>query len=429
MLRCRPHRIGVSLLFAFLCVYPTLWSAEEAWREGGEKLRGILTLDGEKLRFQPSEGAVISSENLTRIRFTRGNPAPFRVGAGRRVRLWDGQQITGQILDLDKDKLRLRTAWTPRLEIPRTEIASIEALPGWQTVMHNDVKAFALKGDPKWLDPDDGSSARALELRMAGQELAYTLPEPIEAGRFGVNFREQEAGRAGQWTVDLLFQQGERVRHVTVDLTGNGQPYSVAAAGLKGTSRKVTQTPGWHRLIVQFSKRSLRLTCDDEVLWYTLDEGVGGTLRRTSIHCRHEGGATLWAEFCLDRSVNEHPKPPPDPEQDEVRSFDDDQIFGRILHADSRTLKIEGRFGKRSLPWTTVSNCSFHRPIASPKEKKTGSVRLYIDSGLDAEPDVLEGVVTALDGRRIVLRHTQLGEFSLGRDRVRELRPLPSEVK
>ncbi len=422
MLRCRPHRIGVTALGVFLSLLVSACRADEAWRGDGERLRGHLTLEGDRLRFQTTEGAAIPPDTLTRIRFPQGKPTPCRIGAGRRILLWDGEQITGQILDLDKDKLRVRTAWAERVEIPRAAVSSIDALPGWRTILHDDGKAFAAQGKPEWKKIEEETTA--LVLNADGQAISYTLKEPLSAGRFGVNFREQAPTRGGRWTVDLLFRHGERSRHVAFGLSGNGENYDVDVEGLKGTARQVKQSPGWHRSIVQFSARSLRWTCDDEVLWYNLDEGPGGFLEKVTVRCRRaEGGATAWTEFCLERAVDEHPKPPTEPEQDEVRSLDDDQWFGRILQADRRTLEIEGRFGKRSFPWTTLSGCSFLRPAAPPKGNVKASVRLSLDSGLCAEPDLLDGVLVALDDRKMVLRHAFLGELTFERSRVRELRP------
>jgi hypothetical protein len=140
-------------------------------------------------------------------------------------------------------------------------------------------------------------------------------------------------------------------------------------------------------------------------------------------------GAVAWTEFCIERAVDEHPPPPVDAEQDAVRLLDDDQLFGRILHADRRTIQIEGRFGKRALPWTAVSGCTLRRPAALPKANEGAKVRVLLRSGLCAETDVLEGVVTMQDERRLVLRHALLGEITFERSRVRELRQLTGGMK
>ncbi|MGH7171416.1 MAG: hypothetical protein ACRELF_06895 [Gemmataceae bacterium] len=416
------------------CLLSPLSSSEEAWRGDGQRLRGNLTLDGGQLRFHPTEGAALAPANLKRIRFAEGKPVPFRAGGGRRVRLWDGERITGQILDLNKDTLFLRTAWAARVELPRAAVASIEPLPGWRTLLdedfRNDLKAFTTTGEPTRTDAEDGTEAKALLLRAAGQSLTCNLTSALPAGRVGVNFREQGQASGARWTMELLFQQGERARRVTVTVAGDGEHYRVNAGGLVGTSRKLARTPGWHRLIVQFRKQSLRLTCDDDVLWYNLEKGVGGRLRRVTIACQREPeneavrGAVAWTEFCIEQAVVEHPPPPVETEQDTIRLRDDDQLFGRILQADRRAIQIEGRFGKRSLPWPAVSGCSFRRPAAPPKANRGAKVRLLLRSGLCPEYDVVEGVVTALDERRLTLRHALLGELTFERGRVRELWPL-----
>jgi hypothetical protein len=421
------------------CLLSPLAGAEEAWRGDGRSLRGHLMLDGGQLRFQPTAGAVLAPADFTRIRFTEGTPTPFRAGSGRRVRLWDGEQITGQILDLTKETLRLRTAWAARLELPRAAVASIEPLPGWRTILdedfRNDLKAFTITGEPARTDAEDGTAAKAIALRAPGQSLSYTLAKPLSAGRVGVNFREQEQASGARWTVELLFQQGEQTRRAAVTIAGDGDHYRVDAGGLTGTARKVARTLGWHRLLVQFRAQSLRLTCDDEVLWYNLEAGPGGRLQRVTIACQRAPeketlrGAVAWTEFCIERAVDEHPPPPAEGEQDTIRLLEDDQLFGRILQADRRTIQIEGRFGNRSLPWTMISGCSFHRPATPPMGNKGARVRLLVRSGLCAEPDVLEGVVTALDDRRLVLKHALLGELTFERGRVRELRPLNGTTK
>lgn len=381
-----------------------------------------------------------------------GEKAPllFRAGGGRRVHLWNGEHITGQILDVDKDTVRLRTAWAARLELPRAAVSSIDSLPGWRTIFDTDFRrrgtrtergsegmaaGLKLAGDPAFADAEDGTAARALLLNAAGQGLTYTLPEPLTAGRVGVNFQEQQPARGARWLAELLFQQGERTRRLAVTVAGNGEHFAVDAGGLTGTTRQVARMPGWHRLIVQFSRHSLRMTCDDDVLWYNLENGPGGRLQQVTIACQQsaEGeavrGGMAWTELCIERAATEHPPPPVEADQDAIRLLDDDQLFGHIVRADRRAIQIEGRFGKRSLPWTRVSGCSFRRPPAPPKAKERAKVRLRLHSGLCPETDALEGVVTKQDERRIVLRHALLGELTLNRDRVRELRKLDNGTK
>ncbi|MGH7226456.1 MAG: hypothetical protein ACRELF_24840, partial [Gemmataceae bacterium] len=340
---------------------------------------------------------------------------------------------------LNKDKLVLRTAWAPRLELPRDAVASVDSLPGWRTVIDDDfragLKSFTAAGAPTCEDVADGAPARAAILRRPGQRLTYTLAKPLSAGRVGVNFQQRDRPQGASWSIALVFGQGKQSRQISVTVADGDEHYLVDSGSLKGTARRVARTAGWHRLIARFSERSLRLTCDDEVLWYNLDEGPRGPLRRVTIRCQRMDdeaaprGAVAWTEFCIDRAVKEPPRPPADDEQDDVRSTNDDQLFGRILKADRRAIHIEGRFGKRVLPWTAVSGCAFRQPKEAAKAKKRANVRLRVRSGLCREPDMLEGVLTALDARRLVLRHALLGELTLPRARLYELQPLPAAPK
>jgi hypothetical protein len=385
-----------GVLAAMSWLVTSLPAAEQAWRTDGRHVRGTLTLDKGRLRFTPAEGEAIPLADIARIRFADQTPPPFRAGGGRRVVLRDGQRITGQLLRLDKDTLTLRTAWAAKIALPRAAVASIDPLPGWRIVAEDD-------------------------FRKEEKGLSHTLAKPLREGRFGVNFEEQG-------TVELLFQEGKQSRRIAVTVAGNGEHYTVDAGDRRGETRKVRRTPGWHRLIVQFSKRSLRITCDNDVLWYNLEQGPGGALKRVTIRCPSspQGAArdaVAWTEFCLERAANEHPRPPIESEQDTIRLIGGDELFGRILQADRRVLHIEGKFGKRALPWPEVAGCTFRHPPAPPRAKGGANVRILVRSGLCPEFDVLHGVLTALDEKRLTLRHALLGDLTFERGRVREVQP------
>ncbi len=423
--------IGLGIL----ALASPLPAAEEAWLGNGQRVEGSLTLNDGQLHFRAKHGEEVPLAGVTRIRFAQTTTTPFRAGGGRRVRLHGGEQITGQLLALTKDSVSLRTTWAPKVELPRSAVVSVDPLPGWRTLAEQDFGSepalFKTTGGVALTEMKDGIGSRAALLREAGQALIYTLSQPVPAGRVGVNFQEQDQAGGARWTWELLFQHGQRGQRMEVTVAGNGDHYAVQVEDIKGTMRQVPKTPGWHRLIVQFSKRALRVTCDEDVLWYNLEEGPAGSLKQVTARCQksYEGdttgrGAVAWTEFSLECAVDEHPQPPADPERDTLRLVRDDQLFGRILQADRRVVQIEGRFGKRSLPWAEVAGCSF-RPSREPKRVyERANVRILVRSGLCPEADVLEGVVMALDERKLTLRHALLGNLTFERGRIVELRPL-----
>jgi hypothetical protein len=430
----------IAALTAAVCLLPSVQAADEAQCADGRRVSGTLVLEKDRLHFRSVQGEAIPITEITRVRLDRGMPTPFRIGDGRRVHLRDGQRITGRILGLSEDTLTLRTAWADRIRLPRSAVASIDPLPGWRLLAHEDFHAgwgaFKTAGDPALADAGAGSVATAVVvLGTLGQRVEYTPGQSLKAGRVGINFEEWGKGQAARGTLELTWAAGARPQRLTVTVAGEGEHYTVTAEGVKGMVRQVPRTPGWHRLIVSFSKHSLRLTCDDKVLWYNVEEGVGGPLKQVTIACHLLAridealpGPVAWTEFALERAVDEHPRPTVEAEQDEVRFSSDDQLFGRISQADRRTLQIEGRFGKRSLPWTRLAGCTF-RLTAPPSPRELANVRIQVDSGLCPEADVLEGVVTSLDPRRLVLRHALLGEIALERGRVRQLQPLSGASK
>ena len=174
-----------------------------------------------------------------------------------------------------------------------------------------------------------------VRLSEPGQSLAYTPAEPPEAGRVGVNFRDRDAA-GGRWLAELRFQGDGEARTLRVTLAGPGDAYEVEPPGMGGDAHRVVRSPGWHRLEVRFSRDSLAVLCDDAVLWSDLHRGPGGTLRQVSLTCVEEAksgearGRVEFAEFALTRSVDEPPRPPGDPGQDEIWLADGDQLFGDV---------------------------------------------------------------------------------------------------
>jgi hypothetical protein len=417
-----------------LALVPSARPGEEAYRADGHRLAGSLTLgeDG-SLRFTPAgQGGPVPAGNLARVRFPAGRPPVFRVGGGHRVHLHDGQHLTGELLALKDEVVVLRTAWAERLNIPRAGIVGIAPLPGWRTVFADDLsgesKALSITGKPV---RESGS----VVLRAAGEGLAYAPDSPLAAGRVGVNFQGQEADRGLRFQFEVRFA-GEAARHtLRVTVAGPGDAYHVEADGLEGTSRRVARSPGWHRLVIQFKPDSLRITCDEEVLWYNLDKGPGGPLRQVRLRCAEaesgaaRRGAVAWTAFTLERPAREGSRTlaaaGADPEQDELWLADGDQLFGRVVRLDGKGVELEGRFGRRSFSWADLGGCYLRPTPTRPVKAEGARVRVRLYSGLTPDPDILEGVVRRLDGRTLTLRHAHLGDLNLPRSTLYDLRPVP----
>jgi hypothetical protein len=414
--------IGMSLCLAAPAV------ADEACLRDGRRVAGTLGLSEGRLHFTPRAGDAPPAEAVLRILFAGAEAPPLRIGDGRQVLLSGDQRLTGQLLGIDAETVRLRTAWADRLEIPRPGVAAVAALPGWRLRFADDfdrgLGAWQMHGKPTTRD-----TPAAVILDAAGQDLSHTLPQPLAAGRVSVNFEERDNPHEARWNLDAVFRRGEEPPAIVrVSVAGTGDHYGVEPAGLRGESTAVRRTPGPHRLAVQFTSRSLRIVCDDHVLWHTLDSGPPGSLRQVRLACTGgaaaAAGSVAWSALIIEEAVDENPWPGGDASQDEACLACGDQLFGRLVSGDRRQVMLEARLGRRSLPWTSLRGCRFRRQAPPVRTSDGAHVRLLLDAGLTAAKDILEGVLLALDDRTLTLRHGLLGELRLPRSVVKELRPL-----
>jgi hypothetical protein len=408
-------------------------AAEEARLPNGRRVAGALTLGAGRLSFTPAAGgAPISIEGVTSVDFNGPSPAPFRVGFVRRVVLRDGQQFTGELLGLEGDSLKLRTAWAGKLTLPRVAVASLAPLPGWRPLLEDDLTggltAWSVAGKP-------AAGPEGVALSAPGQALAYTLGAPLASGRVCANFAEKDAPAGARWALEARFDGKGGPSRLRVTVAGAGDAYAVEARGCAVPARRVARTPGRHRLVIGFTPTSLRVTCDNDVLWYDLKQGLGGTLRQIALLClepkkpapRH--GSVVWSACTVEQAVDVSPRPPGDDSQDELWLSSDDQLFGRIVAAGRPGIEIEGHFGKRTFPWADVQGCYFRRAAVPAKPAEGPRVRLSLRSGLAADPDVLEGVLTSLNAEKLTLEHAALGKLSIDRDHVRLLRAVGGGAK
>jgi hypothetical protein len=421
--------VPTALILILAGVAPTHLRAQEAVDADGHATPGALALDeAGRLRFTPDgQTRPLPPESIAFIRFPAVPAELFRVGFVRRILLSDGQHITGRFLSADGDKVSLQSAWAGRVDGPCSAGVAVRQRPGQVAVFEDDfadgLEGWDVSGEPV-VDRDPPTAA----LTKAGQLLAFSPPAPVEAGRVGVNFRDRDAAGA-RWSAELRFQGDGDTHTMRVTLAGPGDAYEVEPPGVPGDGRRVARSAGLHRLEVRFAPDLLAVLCDDALLWSNPRHGPGGRLRQVAFRCTEEAGPARgrveFAEFALTRAGDEPRRPPGDPAQEEIWLASGDQLFGDALRIDRRAVEIQGRFGKRSFPWSEVRGCWFTGDRPPPAPTAGARVRLWIDNGLEPEPDEIEGGLAALDDKQATLRHAALGELHVPRGRLRKLRPAP----
>jgi hypothetical protein len=338
------------------------------------------------------------------------------------------------VLGLDRDALTLQPAWAERVSVPRASVVSLTHLPGWRTLFEDDFSA----GLEAWKVRGARREGRAVLLEAAGQALSYQPAAPLRAGRVGVNYRGPGPAGGARGALELRFGAGRAQHTVRVTVTGAGA-YAVDAGGLDGTAstglpeRLRGPSSQWHRLSVRFGPRSLRLSCDGVPLWYSLERGPGGPLSAVSLKCESAtpAAAVAWSAFSLEQAVDEPRRPPGDTRlaaaagRDELWLADGDQLFGTLHSLDRKGATLRGRFGTRTFPWADLRGWFPRREVLRPRSLEGTLVRVRLNGGPAEDGDLLAGVVTALDGKTLTLRHALLGEVRIDRRHVRQLRFLP----
>jgi hypothetical protein len=115
------------------------------------------------------------------------------------------------------------------------------------------------------------------------------------------------------------------------------------------------------------------------------------------------------------------PRPWADLTADAVRPPDGDETFGNLTAAGpaGATLEVKGK--KLALRWPEAAEFTFHRGPVTETATTGEHVRVRLKTA-DGLHDVLDGAVKAFDDKAIVLVHPVLGELTLPRDRLEEVR-------
>src|SRR4051794_20654487 len=116
-----------------LAIVTTVLSAavargDEATLTDGRRVTGTLTLDARgRLSFTAADKSVPLAD-IHRVRFAP-SPPRWQAGSVHRVTLPGGQTVTGTLLGMNDDRLRLHTAWADELTLPRPWVEAVTQPP------------------------------------------------------------------------------------------------------------------------------------------------------------------------------------------------------------------------------------------------------------------------------------------------------------
>jgi hypothetical protein len=388
---------------------------DEAVLPDGRRVAGSLGRDAQgRLLFAPTgKDSPLSPEQIDHVRFSPRPAKALLAAAVHRVTLSDGQTLTGELLGIDAERLRLRTAWGGDLTLPRHAVAEVAQPAHWATSWLEDFESepsgWKLSGEPAFGEKESALGKRGL-LLTANQGAEFTLPAPPAAGRFGVSFRQVEKSAGLRWLVELEFRAEGKTRTEKVEVVAEGP------AG------------DWRRLDVEFGPSALVVAVDGDVWHYDREKGPGGPLTRVKLLCEAAGRGPRQGTVAFDDVSLAVPTTPmrhstADPSQDEVWLMTGDGVFGKVLSADRRGVTFRTGGGQPRdlvLSWGEVRGLFLKRE-PPPKAAEDDRVRLSLKPGTGTEADQVEGVVRGLDDKLLTLAHPILGELKIGRERLERL--------
>jgi hypothetical protein len=431
----RPWRIGLvgaSVALGLLVAAPL--TADEAVLPDGRRLPGRLYLRDGRPVFVPADGPALSLAQVERVLFPKAPAASLAAATAVHVALSNTERTTGELLSLDGKELRLRTAWSPRLAVPRSQVRSVTQPTGWLTVFADDFEAglgaWVVTGGARLDDGQHVSGKRSLLLGTPGATAEMRLKHPLAAGRADVRFRDDARAGGPQWLVECIFNGRKASPPVRV-LIGGEEHYRVASPDLFWQSTPVRRRAGWHLLQLEWSDGQFMASVDDVLLTSGRFRAPDGSLVTVRLLCVSAKAAAasgrVWLDdFRLARQVEGLRHRRADREQDEVWLGPGDQLLGEIIRADRNGIVLRGAFGKTRLAWDDVRGIFLRDQAKEHPAAGDADVMLLLRAPEGPEPDRLIGTLLKMDERTLTLRHAIFGELQLDRSQVREVRRLSS---
>jgi hypothetical protein len=390
---------------------------DEAIRRDGSKVSGSLAFTSEgRFTFRAGDRDEPVAD-LEFVRFTTKPPPSPSVPLWHQVRFAHGEVLLAEVRKLDATHLHVRPAWTDVIAIPRTAIERVTCAPGWRAVFvdtfDEQLAGWSKTGEPR-------VEAGQLVLNAAAQALEAKLKSPLVTGRVGITFRSATT-KSRTLSLHLGFERDGKPSEVRIELVGPSERYAVTSPVKPDHDTRLKRAADTHRLSIDFDTDRLNVFVDELVLW-TQSSGPGD-LRSVRLAAAGDGSepATVDDVVVMRSEHPAEPKPWADLTADAVRSQDGDETFGTLLSAGPGGVTLEVRKRQLVLPWPDASEFAFRRgPIAEqPTSGEHVRIRLRTADGLR---DVLDGSVKRFDDKALVLSHAVLGELTISRDRLEEIR-------
>lgn len=425
--------LAVGLLLTEIASAPAQQSAQ---LKDGRVVQGRLLGDSPaQLRFRGDKNdGRLSPLTIRSIETAAPAEQPVVRGAVRRIKLASGDSFMGEIVKWSPEAVEVRLAGQEQLGgIPAAAIAAIFQPQGTVNLLYEDFEDEALQ----W--PQAAAARRddlhhlsgKFSLVVAGDAppLDYDLPAPISAGQVSLSFRDDSPADAdSRWDIEFRFetQLGERVLRVEV---GAGREFFdvTAPLGPRFSRQPLRRRTGWHDLLIRFDALDTMILLDKAVL--AAGPSMKGVWKSVRLVPRT---TTTRAQLRIDdvritQFVAAEKERLPVPMQDVLWMASGDEIYGTITGIDSTEVRMHGKFGDATVPWSELRGVLFREREAAlpPVAGLLARITLRPTSiSRQTPPEWVIAAVTSSDSESVTLSHPALGEQTWPWSRVQKIEPL-----
>ena len=407
-------------------------------RNDGARVAGKLVGDAKAgFRFVSNGGAApIALDGPVEVEIGGTGPGPSAGVPSVQVVLGSGQSISGGLVGIDETTLRLGDGPGGRpVAIDRRGVIALRQRPGEAMVLIDGFEAI----DPsRWAEvgrPTVDSSTKlagekSLRIGADGSAVTASLPEPVVQGRLELAFLDNAAVVPGAtWFVDLLFKGEHGPESLKAVLGWAEESYAVQSSGGPALAvQRLARKAAWHRLEVRFGPDAVEMALDGDALAH--GKGPTGPLIEvrigSSIIGKEPAGslATHVDDLRVVRLASAVAGGEAEPDQDEVRLVEGDQVFGAIKAVDTARVVIEVLGRSVSIPWSGVSALHFRRDPKPSRVVDGLLATLEWRSAPGKDPrdlDRAEGAIVAADDQSFTLETPYAGTLVIPRDRLRRV--------
>jgi hypothetical protein len=408
-------------------------------RPGGQRVQGWLEGNVRSgYRFQTQDrGKPISLEAGSIIEVDGPGPEPVASATAFRVSAGESLRISGLVHSIDESSVKLKlSSQEEELTLPRPGVQSVIQRMGEARVLADgfdrlDPSRWSIEGKASVVANPALSGKSSLRLPSEGGSIQHRLAEPLSAGSVDLAFFDEGSVVLGrQWFVELTFDGPPGPSVIKIDLGWNEDSLAVECPrGPTLPVQRLARTRGWHRLTARFGPEQTEIAVDGKELAHGKSpDGQLVAFRLAGSSVGSQANSKDLAGYVDDLQITRFSELAASSEvdigQDEARLVTGDQLFGKVLKADSERvdMSIDGK--PIALSWNEVAGLYFRRLPAQGKRVDGLLARVEWQTSASEEPadlEIAEGAITAITGQVVTISTPYSGALRIPRPRIRRI--------